>query len=166
MHEIKAISIEEIPVIQQLSKEIWNKVYPQIISQEQIDYMLNMIYSDTSLQKQMTEMEHQFILVHDDTKPIGFASYSIKSIDEPTIIRLNKLYLQPECHGKGLGKSMLNHIVTEAKLLGGKTLELNVNKYNPAVAFYKRQGFNITSETILDIGNGYVMDDYIMTLLL
>ena len=166
MHEIKAISIEEIPVIQQLSKEIWNKVYPQIISQEQIDYMLNMIYSDTSLQKQMTEMEHQFILVHDDTKPIGFASYSIKSIDEPTIIRLNKLYLQPECHGKGLGKSMLNHIVTEANLLGGKTLELNVNKYNPAVAFYKRQGFNIASETILDIGNGYVMDDYIMTLLL
>lgn len=168
MHQIKAVSIEEIPVIQELSIEIWNKVYPPIIGQEQIDYMLNMIYSNTSLQKQMTEMKHQFIIICDDdhTTPIGFASYSIKSIDEPTIIRLNKLYLQPECHGKGLGKSMLDYIVTEAKQLGGTTLELNVNKYNPAIAFYKRQGFCISSETVVDIGHGYVMDDYIMTLIL
>jgi ribosomal protein S18 acetylase RimI-like enzyme len=41
---------------------------------------------------------------------------------------------------------------------------LNVNKANPTVAFYKKFGFTITEETVAHIGEGYVMDDYIMTL--
>jgi GNAT superfamily N-acetyltransferase len=164
MQEIKKSSTNEIPLIQQLSKEIWNKVYPTIISQEQIDFMLDMMYSEEALHQQMTELNHQFIIIYFSGTPVGFASYSVKSIIEPTVIRLNKLYLQPEYHGKGLGRAIVVYIIPQAKLLAGSLLELNVNKNNPAVAFYKRQGFSIASETVLDIGNGYVMDDYIMTL--
>jgi GNAT superfamily N-acetyltransferase len=164
MQEIKKSSTNDIPLIQQLSKEIWNKVYPAIISQEQIDFMLQMMYSDASLQQQMTELNHHFIILYFNGIPIGFASYSVKSSLEPDIIRLNKLYLQPAHHGKGHGKAMIEYIVKEAKQLAGSMLELNVNKYNPAVSFYKKQGFVIASEMVLDIGNGYVMDDFIMTL--
>jgi GNAT superfamily N-acetyltransferase len=166
MQEIKKASTSEIPLIQELSREIWNKVYPTIISQEQIDFMLDMMYGEDALQKQMNEMNHHFILLYFQGIAIGFASYSIKSNQEPEVIRLNKLYLQPEYHGKGLGRVMMEYVIQQANLLEGSLLELNVNKYNPAVAFYKRQGFGIASETVLDIGNGYVMDDYIMTLLL
>ena len=164
MQEIKKATTTEIPLIQQLSREIWNKVYPTIISQKQIDFMLDMMYSEDALQKQMKEMSHHFILLYFDGIPVGFASYSIKSFQEPEVIRLNKLYLQPEYHGKGLGRAIMDYIIQQAKLLAGSLLELNVNKYNPSVAFYKRQGFSIASETLLDIGNGYIMDDYIMTL--
>jgi GNAT superfamily N-acetyltransferase len=164
MQEIKKASITDIPLIQELSREIWNKVYPTIISKEQIDFMLDMMYSEEALQKQMNEMNHHFILLYFEGIPVGFSSYSIKSNQEPEVIRLNKLYLQPEYHGKGLGRAMMVYIISKAKLLAGSLLELNVNKNNPAVAFYKRQGFSIASETVLDIGNGYVMDDYIMTL--
>lgn len=164
MLEIKKISTNDIPLIQQLSKEIWNKVYPAIISQEQIDFMLEMMYSEGSLKQQMTELSHHFIIVYSNGTPVGFASYSVKSSLEPDVIRLNKLYLQPEHHGKGLGKAMMEYIIKEGRLLAGSMLELNVNKHNPAVSFYKKQGFVIVSETVLDIGNGYVMDDFIMTL--
>ena len=161
---ITKVSTENIPLIQQLSKEIWNKVYPSIISQEQIDFMLNMMYSNASLEKQMLEQGHQFMVVFLDDEAVGFASYSVKSGSEPSVFRLNKLYLQPEHHGKGLGKSLLKFIMEEVKPLGGEYLELNVNKENPTVDFYKKQGFSITAETVLEIGHGYLMDDYIMTL--
>ena len=164
MQEIKKISIDAIPVVQGLSREIWNKVYPSIISQEQIDYMLEMMYSKESLEKQMTEMDHHFFLLYSEGMPVGFASYSIKSNQEPHTVRLNKLYLQPECHGMGFGKAMIDYVVKQSTILNASNIELNVNKQNPAVRFYKRQGFSIKSEMVLDIGNGYVMDDYIMTM--
>ena len=164
MRVIKKSSTNDIPLIQQLSKEIWNKVYRAIISQEQIDFMLEMMYSEGSLLQQMTELNHHFIILYFSEIPVGFASYSVKSSLEPDVIRLNKLYLQPAYHGKGLGKAMVEYIVKEAKQLAGSILELNVNKYNPAVSFYNKQGFVIASEMVLEIGNGFVMDDYIMTL--
>lgn len=164
MFTITKISTESIPQIERLSSEIWHQVYSTLISTEQIDFMLNMMYSRSSLEKQMLELEHQFILISIDEEAVGYASYSLKSAAEPTIFRLNKLYLQPECHGKGLGKAMIQFIIEESIPAGAKSLELNVNKANPTVSFYKKIGFSITEETVLQIGEGYVMDDYIMTL--
>ena len=164
MFTITKISTESIPEIERLSSEIWHKVYPSLISMEQIDFMLNMMYSRSSLEKQMLELEHQFILISTEEEAVGYASYSLKSAAEPTIFRLNKLYLQPECHGKGLGKAMIQFIIEETLPQGAKFLELNVNKANPTIAFYKKFGFAITEETVVQIGEGYVMDDYVMTL--
>jgi len=164
MFTITKISTESIPEIERLSSEIWHKVYPSLISSEQIDFMLNMMYSKSSLEKQMLELGHQFIIISTDEEAVGYASYSLKSAAEPTIFRLNKLYLQPESHGKGMGKAMIQFIIEETLPLGAKFLELNVNKANPTIAFYKKLGFTITEETIVQIGEGYVMDDYIMTL--
>ena len=164
MFTITKISTESIPEIERLSCEIWHKVYPSLISSEQIDFMLNMMYSKSSLEKQMLELKHQFIIISIDEEALGYASYSLKSTDEPTIFRLNKLYLQPENHGKGMGKAMIQFIIEETLPLGAKFLELNVNKANPTIAFYKKFGFTITEETVVQIGEGYMMDDYIMTL--
>jgi ribosomal protein S18 acetylase RimI-like enzyme len=72
--------------------------------------------------------------------------------------------LQPACHGQGMGKAMIQFIIEETLPLGAEFLELNVNKANPTVAFYKKFGFTITEETVVQIGEGYVMDDYVMTL--
>jgi ribosomal protein S18 acetylase RimI-like enzyme len=72
--------------------------------------------------------------------------------------------LQPAFHGQGMGKAMIQFIINETIPLGAKFLELNVNKANPTVTFYKKFGFTITEETVVKIGEGYVMDDYIMTL--
>lgn len=164
MFTITKISTESIPLIERLSSEIWHQVYSSLISTEQINFMLNMMYSRSSLEKQILELEHQFIIISTDEEAVGYASYSLKSAAEPTIFRLNKLYLQPDNHGKGMGKAMIQFIINETIPLGAKFLELNVNKANPTVTFYKKFGFTITEETVLQIGEGFVMDDYIMTL--
>lgn len=163
MISVEKATPEDLPLIQHLASTIWNIVYPPIISREQIDYMLDMMYSDEALAKQ-TSQQHQFILIRENDLPMGFASYSPKENGKPNIFRLHKLYVLPDQHGKGLGKKLLAYIKNEITPLGAKVLELNVNKRNPAVGFYQKMGFKVDREMILDIGNGYVMDDYVMSL--
>ena len=77
--------------------------------------------------------------------------------------KLHKLYLQPEWHGYGLGSRLLQHVEHEVRASGGRGLVLSVNKRNArAIAAYKRNGFIIAQSVVTDIGNGFVMDDYVM----
>lgn len=162
--EIRKAGIDQIDIIRRLSKEIWMEVYPSIISIEQIEYMLGRIYSVDALKHQILGLGHTFILLTEKDDPIGYASYSKKDSTDNGVFRLHKFYLQPTYHGKGLGKRMLNEIIKEVISQQGSSLELNVNKYNPTLGFYKKIGFSIISEEVIDIGNGYVMDDYTMEL--
>lgn len=164
MVSIIKCSTESIPIIRRLSEEIWRKVYPSIVSLEQIDYMLELMYSTKALEEQITALGHQFILLNQNHESVGYASYSMKKANEPQRYRLHKLYLKPELHGTGLGKSMISYISKEVISQGGTELELNVNKKNPAVAFYKHIGFIIESEIDLQIGNDFEMNDFIMVL--
>lgn len=160
--QIQPLKISEIEIIRKLSDEIWKKVYPSIISMQQIEYMLDLFYNEAALSEQINIQGHRFILIKANKIPIGYASYSMKDESDKGRYRLHKFYLQPAYHGKGLGKQMMHHIILAVQKSGGKTIELNVNKYNPTIHFYKKLGFNIIGQEVLEIGNGYVMDDYIM----
>jgi ribosomal protein S18 acetylase RimI-like enzyme len=70
--------------------------------------------------------------------------------------------LLPETQGKGFGKFMINEVIKIAKSNNQKGIYLNVNKYNTAKFFYEKLGFVISKEEVIDIGNDYVMDDYVM----
>jgi ribosomal protein S18 acetylase RimI-like enzyme len=162
--EIRKATLKDIPTIQSLSKSIWNQVYPSIVSQDQINFMLDKMYSTASLTKQMETDHHEFFLGLYSAEPVGFASISIKDPSQSSRYRLHKLYLEPFLHGKGLGKLMVSHLAQLVQSAKANEVELNVNKRNPAVSFYKHLGFTIEKEVVLDIGNGYVMDDFIMVL--
>lgn len=163
--EIQEASIEHIPVIHKLALAIWPVAYKDMISPGQLTYMLEMIYSPQSLQKQMEEQGHRFIILYDKVFdrniPVGFASFSKKKPVSP-IYRLHKLYVLPNQQGKGSGKFLLDHIISLIKKEGGSVLELNVNRDNPAQYFYHKMGFTITREEDIDIGNGFFMNDYVM----
>ena len=164
MTKIRPASMDDITLIQELSHEIWHEVYPSIITTEQIDYMLEKMYSRSSLCDQFNTQGHSFIILEVEGKAEGFASYSINSETEPKRYRLHKLYVRPILHGNGMGKSLVKHICLDAIQQGGEELELNVNKRNPAIGFYEKLGFYREKEVKIDIGNGFVMDDYIMVL--
>lgn len=164
MLSITKVSLESIPVIQRLSDEIWKKVYPSIVPMAQIEFMLSTWYSEDGLSEQMNKLGHQFILVKWNNEMVGYASYSEKIKNEFQRYRVHKLYLQPELHGKGIGRAMLNYIASEAIPFGCNQLELNVHKRNPAVGFYQHMGFFIEKEVVLVIDHGHVLDDYVLVL--
>lgn len=154
---IRRATPTDIPTIQHLSRVIWPVAYGAILSADQIAYMLELMYSSTSLLKQMEE--HEFILCHDADEPIGFASFS--HVGE-NVFKLHKIYILPERQGKGVGRFMVEHILRAIQEKGGVALDLNVNRHNPARFFYERLGFEIIREEDIDIGQGYWMNDYVM----
>lgn len=159
--EIKVATAEDLPVIQKLAETIWPISYAGIITGEQISYMLKLFYNPQALKIQH-EKGHQFVIAFTNDIPIGFASFSQKSEKEFSTFRLHKLYVLTTLHAKGIGSFLLDYVCIQSKNAGGDLLELNVNKSNPATIFYAKKGFTVFKEEILEIENGYVMDDYVM----
>lgn len=150
----------DIPTINFIAKEVWPVAYKNVIPQEQIAFMLEWMYSPGSLHKQMIEERCNFFILLDDERPMGFASYSKIS---PSIFKLHKLYIITTSQKRGYGKRLLDVVFNEVQAAGGGDIQLQVNKKNPAINFYKKIGFEILKEDVFDIGHGFVMDDYIMT---
>jgi diamine N-acetyltransferase len=159
MFEIKEASVNDIPLIQELNLQVWPQTYADILTKEQISYMLDMMYSISSLKKQMTEDGCRFVIIFNDGRPVGFASFGK---EETTAWKLHKIYILPDQQGKGTGKFLLNYIIDEIKKEEGSSLLLQVNRYNKAKEFYERLGFSVIKIADFDIGNGYFMNDYVM----
>lgn len=158
MFRIEQATTNDIPLIRELCFQVWPQTYASLLSNEQIEYMLEMMYSEASLQKQMTDGA-TFIFVYDGDEPVGFASYQEM---DPAVFKLHKIYVLPSQQGKGTGRFVIDHILDEIKQQGAAALQLQVNRNNNAKIFYEKLGFVVIEEINLDIGNGYVMDDYIM----
>jgi ribosomal protein S18 acetylase RimI-like enzyme len=155
---IRKATAEDIPLIRELCFKVWPQTYASIVSQEQIDYMLDKMYSVESLQKQM-DAGSQFIFVCEEEEPVGFAAYFEKL---SSVFKLDKIYVLPSQQGKGTGRFVIDHIVDEIKRKGATALRLQVNRDNKAKNFYERLGFVIIEEKDFDIGNGFFMNDYVM----
>ena len=150
--------------IRSVSERTWPSTYGHIISQEQIDFMLDWMYSDASLEKQMNTGCEFYIASkqndNGDLDPVGFCSVS----PEDGAHKLNKLYVLPVAQGTGAGKALLNKAIEVAKAAESSSLFLQVNKQNTAYTFYLKKGFIKELEFKFDIGNGLYMDDYVMRL--
>jgi GNAT superfamily N-acetyltransferase len=156
---IRTATLNDRALIRSISERTWPSTYGHIISQEQIDFMLDWMYSDAALEEQMNK-GHQFFIATYNNEDIGFCSVN-KETDGH---KLNKLYILPNIQGTGAGTLLLNKAVEIAKTEGSSSLYLQVNKHNNAYDFYIKKGFTKESEFKFDIGNGFYMDDYVMRL--
>lgn len=162
MITFKKADTGSIHLIRKLTFKIWPQTYSAILTPEQMEYMLDMMYSESSLQEQMQQKTHSFIIVYYNEEPAGFASYSLKETPDNATYKLHKIYVLPHIQGAGLGKKTIEYIINDIRPSGAKILELNVNRYNKAKAFYEKLGFRVIKEEDIAIGNGYFMNDYIM----
>ena len=153
---------EDMPIISGLAARIWPQVYSEYISEEQLNYMLDLMYNKGELLSQL-QRGYTFLIAEDGTKDVGFACSSLVDAETQTH-KLHKLYVLPEMHGKGVGKILINEIKNLAQRNGGKFLQLNVNRNNKAKDFYIKGGFKIKETVDVNIGNGFFMNDYIMEL--
>ena len=157
---IRLAENKDLPTIQMLAKKIWPDTYGHILSAEQIEYMLELMYSHESLEQQKSASHHIFLILDFDSHPSGFASYSISAAEKKG--KLHKIYIDQQLQGKGLGKSLLEEVIRRVRSAGCAILQLDVNRRNKARSFYEKHGFKVTAEKDTDIGNGFVMMDYVM----
>jgi len=148
---------QDVVLIAALAERIWKKHYITIISMEQIEFMLEKMYSAESLSRQMEE-GHEFTLVYLDDRPVGYISLSTK--DHKNYF-LHKFYVEADEQAKGIGSKLLAQIL--ASLKEAESIELTVNRQNyKAINFYFKNGFVIRDVADFDIGGGYFMNDFIM----
>lgn len=158
--KIEPADMEDLPEIARLAREIWLVCYKDVISREQIEYMLDWMYSIGTMAKELSQdiCYDKFLL---DGKNIGFASYGPSG--KPEKMKLHKLYIHHDFQKKGYGSKFLSYIFDRAKEKGFRSVILNVNKNNAkAIAAYKKNGFFIAESGKFNIGNGFYMDDHIM----
>ncbi len=159
MQPLQLIEAKEsdIPEIAMLAKLIWNQHYPAIISQTQIDYMLNWMYSPESLKEQMQIKKHEFYLIMANNENIGFISVHLEKEKQWF---MNKFYINQIKASKGFGSIAFKLLLEKIK---PQKITLTVNRQNyKSINFYFKNGFIIERVADFDIGNGYVMDDFVM----
>jgi len=151
----------DLAVVAELAVEIWRQHYPGIITSEQIEYMLARGYSRAALRRFVSEAGAGLALAYVGERLAAFAAYH--RADRASEIKLDKLYVHHDYHGRGVGTRLIAHVEAAARAQQRTTLILNVNKNNVrAIAAYEKNGFAVRESVVVDIGAGYVMDDYVM----
>ena len=155
-----ALSAAEIAVIAERAQLIWNEHYSSIISQKQIDYMLHNFQSAAAIGKQIADGT-LYYLIRSKNQPSGYLAVTpdVKN----NRIHISKIYLDAAHRGQGDGKQALDFIEQQCRNMHIHKMWLTVNKHNLiAINAYRRWGFHKTESVVTDIGNGFVMDDYVM----
>ncbi len=152
----------DIPIIRALAHEIWREYYPTVISGEQIEYMLVMMYARDILIQELRQGK-VYALASWGNRNVGYLSYYQ---ERPERLKLSKLYLLKDFRGLGLGKQMLEHVMNAATAYAAVEVSLCVNKKNAqAIAAYEKFGFVQCEAVVADIGGGFVMDDWVYRLI-
>jgi len=155
---VAAADIERLIV---LAGAIWRRHYADIISAAQIEYMLKQRYNPQVVREELQRGDFWWDQLLVDNVMIGFASYFVTG--NAGEMKLDKLYVHHDHQRKGYGGMLLDRAVTIARAYGCETLVLAVNKRNRnAIAAYQKHGFRIADSVVKDIGEGFVMDDYVM----
>jgi len=160
MYAIRPATIADTETIRHLAADTWWPTYGPILEKEQVEFMLDEIYSSKKIADQLATGEQTFLLLLEADEPVAFAAYSPRD-EDAQIYKLHKLYCLPKTQGKGYGKILINAVIDEVKKAGKHTLELNVNRHNKALTFYQKMGFEVVYEEDIPIGK-YWMNDFVM----
>ena len=153
MFEIRKATLADIPLINQLAWIVFPHTYKDILSPEQIDYMMEWMYSPTNLKKQMTEDGHIYYLAFRGDEPAGYLSIQPEG---EHIYHLQKIYVLPNYQGMKLGKMLFQQAIDGIKELHPAPcqIRLNVNRHNKAIDFYRNMGMYKMAEGDFHIGIG------------
>lgn len=152
---------EQLKALAEKANIVWHEFFPCILTEGQIDYMVEKFQSYDAMKNQMENDGYEYYFITADDKILGYTGIK-KEADR---LFLSKLYLLKENRGKGYASEAFKFLINYCKENGLKSIYLTVNKQNKhTIAVYKKKGFEVIDIQVADIGNGYVMDDYIMEL--
>ncbi|MCB1949070.1 MAG: GNAT family N-acetyltransferase [Burkholderiales bacterium] len=163
MIKILPLTKTDPAMISLLAREIWFRHYCDMLSNAQIHYMLAQRYCPMLIQSQLTEKNIWWKKLLFDGTAIGFSCCTRTNM--PHELKIDKLYIHHDHHRKGYGKMLVDDAVKTMHQAGCNSLILTVNKQNhAAIQAYQRYGFEIIGDSVVDIGGGFFMNDYLMSM--
>lgn len=159
-----ADSVGHSSLIASIASNVWREYYGSLLSGKQIDYMLEKFQSEEAIRSQIDNDGYKYLIIYEHesnglSTPVG---YMCIKYDECKIF-LSKFYILKTARGKGAGRAAFDFLLSEGYRTGAESIWLTVNKGNAdSISLYKHLGFDIVKEQVADIGEGYVMDDFVM----
>lgn len=142
-----------------LASAIWNEHFPPIIGQDQVDYMVCRFQSESAITRQIRSEGYRYYFIPYDGKSVGY--FAIRP--EPDALFLSKIYILREFRGRGLARAAFAYIESQCRFMDLPRIRLTVNRGNThAMEIYRKIGFSIERTQVVDIGGGFVMDDFVM----
>ena len=165
MVTIRKATLEDCELIHDMAWNEFPQTYRSILTPEQTEYMMHWMYDVENIRHQMTREGHVYFLAYEGEVPVGYVS--VRPDGEKTV-HLEKIYVLPQYQTTHAGGALFRHAVEYARQTfpAATAMELNVNRSNPALGFYRHMGMSIDRQGDFDIGGGYYMNDYIMRLAL
>lgn len=156
---VESLGDEDLSAIQMVALKTWPIAYRDILSKEQMEYMLEMFYSPNALREQLAS-GHRFFGIREEGQLLGFVS--VAQFEKDTL-KISKLYVLPQNQGRNFGRILIDFVEDLARKERYRKLTLNVNRFNRSKLFYEKLGFIIELEEDIEIGKGYLMEDYRMS---
>ena len=146
--------------LEPFAASIWEHHYTPIIGADQVAFMLNKYQSAQAMFDQFSA-GYKYAVVISGGQKAGYFAYDGKAEKE---VFISKLYIHKDFRRRGLGRRILDFISKEARVLGCKAMTLSVNKDNSnSIQFYIAYGFQAIKAQKVAIGEGFYMDDYVMS---
>ncbi len=155
---LKPATLHDVAIIAKLADTIWNAHYPPIIGLEQVKFMLEKMYHPNVLSHHISKGPQEFFIIQSDEESLGFIAIEPKEKDE---LYLQKLYVLPANHRRGIGAGALHQVVKYYPKAQRMRLQVNRQNYT-AINFYFKLGFTIERVADFDIGDGFFMNDFVM----
>ncbi len=157
----KVVTADDIRTLAHVTNEVWHEYFPCILTDEQIDYMVDKFQSEHAITEQIENGGYEYRFIYSNGEIAGYMGF----VCEDEKMFLSKLYLLKDYRRKGIASHALDFLKNECSRCNLTAIYLTVNRYNEhTIDVYKNWGFEIVREQCADIGGGYVMDDYVMEL--
>lgn len=151
-------SDEQLKELADFAKSIWNEYFPSLITQDQIDYMLDKFQSYPAMYEQVKHNQYHYYLVKNGDEKIGYIGLQ----NQPDRLFLSKFYLKKDARGHHYASDMFEFVKQKADEYCYQAIYLTCNKGNKhSLDVYEKFGFQWIDSDETDIGEGYIMDDYI-----
>lgn len=146
-----------------LADEIWHEYWPALIGDAQTDYMVENFQSLEAIERDMREHAYEYWLMRaeDDGRIAGYTGGRVEP--ETNRFFISKIYLRAEERGHGFASQTIRFYEDLCRARGLAAMYLTVNKHNDlGVRAYRGKGFETIDSVETDIGQGFIMDDFIM----
>jgi GNAT superfamily N-acetyltransferase len=149
---IKKCQENQLDLLFEIAIQSYNDTYQYLWTDKGITY-LNEFYKKEDFKTELSAPDIFYFLIYDAENVIGFFKLkknTISQYPEKESIEIDKLYLLKESGGKGIGKTVMEFIISLSKkencsVIWLKTMEISEAKY-----FYEKQGFVQTERNYLN----------------
>ncbi len=151
--------IAEAGQVAKLARDTFVETFGHLYSAENLALFIEQVYQPDFIASELHNPKVCYLIAETDGEMVGFCKvgFGVTLNYDPgdrQVVELKQLYLHQAAQGTGIGQSLMDWAIAEAKAADADEMLLSVYSDNPrAQRFYVRNGFTKIADTFFMVGN-------------